>query len=1295
MKRALSVLLSLLLAFSCVAASAAATFADAATHWALPAIEYMVGKKILSGYEDGTFRPERTVTRAEYIKMLDETFGLTAQTSISYTDVAESDWFYPYVAKAAAQGYLLNYGSSLNPNGTLSRQEAAALLVRYLDLDADAKASPSTYADYTTIKTAYRDYVLQATEAKLFQGIREDDGSYTFRPDKTLTRAEALTILSRAAGTIYRGSQNGTDADAASSNGVITQSGVTISDAVIGGTLIISEGASGGVITLSGCTVGNLILRGTASVVLSDCVVESMTVDSSVSGYTASVSLLSGSQISEAELRTPADISLASRTQLGTLTVQEDARRSSVSGSGKIELAKINASGFVSDQMPTRYELAKGITATLAGTSCSGASASGSQSGFTATPSTYASSSNCYLTATAAAAGTVYYYFTTSSAVPTSSTFNSYYNVSSVHASYTATANLPRDTNIGTTANVGAYPYLVLMLVDSAGNRYQPLVIANKASSGFTVAPSVSVSGAYQYLSYTPTTAGTLYYYYTNSSAALTISSFTNAYNALSAGYKGTMSAAANQSASNPMQRASDVAAYSYIAVLLTDTAGEQYQPLVIPVQGGSQSASGTGFSSAPVCADTASGITLTFTASQSGTLQYYFSSSSVVPTSAQFDTNLAMVGSSLTGSRSVDSGRPYTALLTTSSTATSYPYVVLRLSTATVKYQPVVVKMTASSSVNLSGSGFTSMPTLSISNGYYYITLPTSSSATVYYYLTNASSIANSTIFMTNYNAAINTPYQATKTGGVLTTSGYYQSALQTIIPSSMYGSYSYLALMVTTGMQNCTPIVIPLTGSASTSTTDTGFLTGPVYNIYYSTRHQIEFSTTASGKVYYYYTDTSEVTTAEAENMIGQILFGSLSGSELAGYVDVSARSMKAIPISADSVPPYVILIFVGSDNTVHKPVVLPADGSSSNSLSTGFNGTPTLSMQSGKPVLNYSTNQSGKIYYYFTNSSSIAGDTNSFLTTFINSPYTSGTIDTGVGMGIQELTTQYSVSGYSYVVLMFQSASGGTGGYYRPIVISTSGSSGSSGSSISSGSGFAATPTLSVMPWGGSATLTFTPTMTGTLYYSYTNENTTSAWLEPVMTLIGIGGGTSTGSSLLQNPQQLSQMIALYGTGKGGSQAVSAYGTQQSVALMLNTGYKYLVVWIANSSKLSTPVFLPITGSSTGSGTGSMPWTTGFSADPTYNPYYSFITFTPSVSGNVRYVFSNSTSIVPSVSEFEQMYSRANYEAPTTCGSTSVSAGTAGYLNVPKNYKYAWIMLTSSDGTSYMPCSVQVSN
>ena len=219
MKKVISACLALLMLCLCAVPSLAAAFPDTDNHWADASITYMTGKKILNGYEDGTFRPDRTVTRAEYIKMLDETFGLTATAGIAYTDVSASDWFYPYVRKAAAQGYLLNYGAQLNPNGSLSRQEAAALLVRYLALDASNKAPTTTYTDYSSISANYRDYVLMATAAKLFQGYEDN----TFRPNNTLTRAEALTILYRAAGSIYAASATGLEAGASQGNAVVTK----------------------------------------------------------------------------------------------------------------------------------------------------------------------------------------------------------------------------------------------------------------------------------------------------------------------------------------------------------------------------------------------------------------------------------------------------------------------------------------------------------------------------------------------------------------------------------------------------------------------------------------------------------------------------------------------------------------------------------------------------------------------------------------------------------------------------------------------------------------------------------------------------------------------------------------------------------------------------------------------------------------------------------------------------------------------------------------------------------------
>ena len=158
MKKLLSAILTICLLLSCAAPAFAAAFPDLeARHaWAVPAIEYMMSKGIVNGYEDDTFRPDRTVTRAEFIKMLNVTFGLTATAAIPYTDVPADQWYAPYVKQAVAQGYLLNYGSLLNPNGALSRQEAAALLVRYLDLDASKKAATSTFTDYNSIKTAFR-----------------------------------------------------------------------------------------------------------------------------------------------------------------------------------------------------------------------------------------------------------------------------------------------------------------------------------------------------------------------------------------------------------------------------------------------------------------------------------------------------------------------------------------------------------------------------------------------------------------------------------------------------------------------------------------------------------------------------------------------------------------------------------------------------------------------------------------------------------------------------------------------------------------------------------------------------------------------------------------------------------------------------------------------------------------------------------------------------------------------------------------------------------------------------------
>ena len=156
-KRILSAVLAaaMIAASASIVSAAQVAFTDVSNHWAWQRgyISYLVEKDVINGYKqsNGTymFKPDGTVTRAEFIKMLDETFGLTETRDITgkYKDVSANDWFYEYFAKAVEQGYILNYGTNANPNGALSREEATSLLVRYLNLPDNEKMPSICRAD--------------------------------------------------------------------------------------------------------------------------------------------------------------------------------------------------------------------------------------------------------------------------------------------------------------------------------------------------------------------------------------------------------------------------------------------------------------------------------------------------------------------------------------------------------------------------------------------------------------------------------------------------------------------------------------------------------------------------------------------------------------------------------------------------------------------------------------------------------------------------------------------------------------------------------------------------------------------------------------------------------------------------------------------------------------------------------------------------------------------------------------------------------------------------------------------
>lgn len=98
MKKVISIFVAVTMIFSSITTTFAADFSDINGHWAESTINKWKDKEIITGYPDGTFKPDAPVTRAELAKVLTEAFELKEKTSLEkYDDMDNSKWYYSYV----------------------------------------------------------------------------------------------------------------------------------------------------------------------------------------------------------------------------------------------------------------------------------------------------------------------------------------------------------------------------------------------------------------------------------------------------------------------------------------------------------------------------------------------------------------------------------------------------------------------------------------------------------------------------------------------------------------------------------------------------------------------------------------------------------------------------------------------------------------------------------------------------------------------------------------------------------------------------------------------------------------------------------------------------------------------------------------------------------------------------------------------------------------------------------------------------------------------------------------------
>jgi len=145
-------LLILLLILLCsIQSTFAGTFKDTEAYpWAEEAIENMVNNGYISGYTDGTFRPEKEITRAEFVSVINKMNQLTEASELSFTDVKSTHWAYEQIKIAVAAGYINGYpDGSFRPDALITKEQVAAMFNNLYAFDT--ASSPHLIKDLSKV----------------------------------------------------------------------------------------------------------------------------------------------------------------------------------------------------------------------------------------------------------------------------------------------------------------------------------------------------------------------------------------------------------------------------------------------------------------------------------------------------------------------------------------------------------------------------------------------------------------------------------------------------------------------------------------------------------------------------------------------------------------------------------------------------------------------------------------------------------------------------------------------------------------------------------------------------------------------------------------------------------------------------------------------------------------------------------------------------------------------------------------------------------------------------------------
>lgn len=235
-----------------LALTPAAAFSDTEGHWAEANInKWSQEYDIIRGYEDGTFRPDNSITRGAFAGIMDRFLQFRSTSPAeTFSDVSGNYWEEAILKLNAAGVYLGNNGKAL-PGDSITRQQAVTMIARAFHIDASTLDLPYADADQ------FAEYAIGPVSEMTARGYITDSQDGNFRPQEPITRAEIVNILGnmiqvliQTTGTYY--------GDVYGNLMVNSADGADLKDTTIYGDLLLAPGVTGPVTLTNVHVLGSL-----------------------------------------------------------------------------------------------------------------------------------------------------------------------------------------------------------------------------------------------------------------------------------------------------------------------------------------------------------------------------------------------------------------------------------------------------------------------------------------------------------------------------------------------------------------------------------------------------------------------------------------------------------------------------------------------------------------------------------------------------------------------------------------------------------------------------------------------------------------------------------------------------------------------------------------------------------------------------------------------------------------------------------------------------------------------------